>query len=305
MTLAAPKTAATADPAALLQLVESRLRSAVPDEESPPTQLHRAMRQALFAGGKRIRPLLVLSVAEACAATGDALELATLAACAVEMVHAASLVHDDLPCFDNADERRGRPSIHKQYGEALAVLVGDALLCRAFHVLALAPPTLAARTLRVMDLLGQAAGSVRGIIAGQSLELERDPDGSAARLSIDRYHTMKTAALFRFATEAGAVAAGACEVATWTELGQALGLYYQLADDLCDVRGDAEQLGKPLRADDPRCNSVHQLGESWVLSRMQSLLAQSRERVRGLTAEPHQLLALLDSVERSVARALT
>src|SRR4051794_32382232 len=129
-------------PSSLVMLLEESLEQALPLEEEHPKLLHRGMRYAVFAGGKRLRGQLLLQVAQACGATEPAWKLALRMACAIELLHAASLVHDDLPCFDDAKERRGRPSVHLKFGEAMAVLVGDALLSQAFELLADAPPEL-------------------------------------------------------------------------------------------------------------------------------------------------------------------
>jgi geranylgeranyl diphosphate synthase type II len=255
------------------------------------------MRYAVFAGGKRVRPRLLLTVASACAAGEAEWELALLSACAVELIHSASLVHDDLPAFDDAGERRGRPTVHMVYGEAMAILVGDALLTRSFEVLAEAPPRLARRALRIVHLLGQATGSREGLIGGQSLE-EGPLSGVCAPDLLSRYHAMKTAALFRLSTEAGATAAGAADTSAWAEVGACLGLAYQLADDLCDACGRAEVAGKPVRRDSAlgRPNAVALDGEHKVRSRLCGLLEQARARATALAADPGPITSLIDEL---------
>ncbi len=280
-------------------LLDERLEVILPDIDTPPSALHRAMRHAVFPAGKRIRPRLLLTVSAACAAGEAEAELAMAAACAVELIHSASLVHDDLPCFDDADQRRGRPTVHAVYGEAMAVLVGDALLTRAFEAMAETPPRLARRALRIVRLLGQATGSREGIIGGQSLE-ELAPGGFGADQPdlLDRYHAMKTAALFRLAAEAGATAAGAADASDWAEVGHCLGLAYQLADDLCDIYGDARTVGKPVQRDAllGRPNAVLATGECSTRARLHALLDRVRDKANALAVNPLPLTLLLDEL---------
>lgn len=309
----APATPAPAKPDPL----EEYLSSLLPSSDLAPQALHRAMRHAVFPGGKRIRPRLLLTVAAACAADEAETELAMHAACAIELIHSASLVHDDLPCFDDARQRRGLPTVHVLYGEPLAVLAGDALLTRAFELMAETPARLARRALRIVRLLGQATGSRDGIIGGQSLEQNDAAAALPARSAaadwsgewlpgplgfapdiLDRYHAMKTAALFRLAAEAGAVAAGATDAPAWGEVGQCLGLAYQLADDLCDTCGSEAAAGKPVRRDLDlgRPNAVVVSGEHSTRTRLQSLLDQALERTVELAAEPKPLVGLIEEL---------
>ncbi len=282
-----------ASPATDSDPVEEALLALLPPKDETPETLHRAMHHAVFSGGKRIRPRLLLTVASACAADDAEMDLAMRAGCAIELIHSASLVHDDLPCFDDADFRRGKPTVHKLFGEPMAVLVGDALLTRAFEILADTPARLARRALRIVGLVGQATGSQYGIIGGQSLE-QKGLDGSI----IDRYHAMKTAALFRLAASAGAVAAGATDSDAWGEVGQCLGLAYQLADDLCDAVCCAEIAGKPVRRDESlgRPNAALLTGESVTKQRLVALILRAQTRTRELAAEPKPLLDLIDDL---------
>ncbi|MCS6912651.1 MAG: polyprenyl synthetase family protein [Myxococcales bacterium] len=275
-----------------LEPLEERLEALLPSEAEAPQALHRAMRYAVFSGGKRIRPRLLLTVAAACAAEPIEFELALHAACSVEFIHSASLIHDDLPAFDDAHMRRGRPTVHVLFGEAIAILAGDALLTRAFEVLAEAPARLARRALRIVRLLGQATGSREGLIGGQGLEESPHPD------VLDRYHAMKTAALFRVATEAGATAAGAADTAAWAEVGHCLGLAYQLADDLCDACGTEHTAGKPVRRDVAlgRPNAVALLGEEATRLRLEELLRQARTQAEGLAVDPGPITTMLDEL---------
>jgi geranylgeranyl pyrophosphate synthase len=203
--------------------------------EEVPARLAEAMRYALLGPGKRLRPALVRMV---CRHLGGQDAQAELPAVAVEMVHTYSLVHDDLPCMDDDDLRRGRPTCHKVYGEALAVLVGDGLLTEAFGLLARAP-----RAAELVRALARGAGA-SGMVGGQALDLETvAAEADEARVS--KIHLRKTAALLGAAAELGAIAAGelgACERAR--AFGQALGLAFQATDDILDVTGTAERLGK-------------------------------------------------------------
>lgn len=294
--------------------IEERLSALLPSSDVAPQSLHRAMRHAVFPAGKRIRPRILVTVAAACAAGEAEMELALHAGCAIELIHSASLVHDDLPCFDDAMQRRGIPTVHALFGEPLAVLAGDALLARAFELLAETPPRLARRALRIVKLLGQATGSIEGIIGGQSLEqhglptLKNGASESVAAPSpssqhelpelIDRYHAMKTAALFRLAAEAGATAAGATDASAWGEVGQCLGLAYQLADDLCDTCGSEAAAGKPVRRDVDlgRPNAVVASGEQRTRARMQALIEQALARTQSLAADPKPLVKLIEEL---------
>jgi geranylgeranyl pyrophosphate synthase len=217
--------------------VDRTLAGLVPAEDTPPDVLHRAMRHALFGGGKRLRPAVLRLVSDA---FGGDPERAAGPAAAVELVHTYSLVHDDLPCMDDDDLRRGRPTCHVLFGEATAVLAGDALLTLAFEVLAGCEH--GARHTRT---LAGAAGS-RGMVGGQSLDLSLETDACGDVEAILDMHGRKTAALFAAAAEMGAIAAGASadERAQAASFGRALGLSFQAVDDLLDVTGDADTLGK-------------------------------------------------------------
>ena len=288
------------DPSALPQLIEEALDRLLPPAEAHPQHLHRAMRYSVFSGGKRLRPQLLLRVAHACGCTAVEGDLAMRVACAVELIHAASLVHDDLPCFDDAAERRGRPTVHVQYGEPMAVLVGDALMALAFETISECPPHLAPRALRLLRLLGRAAGSASGIIGGQSME-QADGGHAFAPLSpehIERYHQMKTGALFRLAAEAGGMAAGAANHAAWAQVGQLVGMWYQLADDLMDVCGHAQFMGKPVGQDAAfgRPNALLARGQGAVVAQMRGLSDEIRVAISTLSVEPEPLLAFLDGL---------
>jgi len=257
--------------------------------EAPPI-LNQALRYAVFPGGARIRPRLCLVVARAC--EPEPPPLAAAAAAAIELLHCASLVHDDLPCFDDAAVRRGRPSVHRAYGERIAVLVGDALIVLALQTLACARP--AARLSRTLGIIGRAVAGPCGIVAGQAWECESEID-------LASYQRAKTGALFAAAAAAGACAAGADD-AGWFTLGERLGEAYQIADDIRDVLGDSGDIGKPTGRDRVlgRPNAVHRLGLQSAIERLEVLVAASLDAVPDcigaaelkthIRAEAHRLL---------------
>lgn len=289
-------------PVTTLALIETWLDRLLPPVDASPEPLHRAMRYAVFSGGKRLRPQLLLQVAQACGIEQHEheLELALRAACAVELVHIASLVHDDLPCFDDAATRRGRPTVHVLFGEAMAVLVGDALLAHGVEVLTSVPRALEKRALRLVRLLVAATGSRSGLIGGQGLEqvAAHSSAGTEAWCSpelIERYHGMKTGVLFGMAAEAAAVAAGSTKTAAWAAVGQLFGRCYQLAHDLTGVRGRAAAAQKLAAAGaglGPP-NAVLSRGEQAVLTEMEAVLAELRKRATALAANPTTLLAFV------------
>ncbi len=221
--------------------IESALRASLQRCLQPghPPRLAAAMQHGVFPGGARIRPKLVLAVAYACG--DDDPVLADAAAAAIELLHCASLVHDDLPCFDNAATRRGLPSVHSAFGERLAVLAGDAMIVLAFECVGAAASAHLGRLPGLLQTVCQGVGMPHGIAAGQSWECE-------PQVVLSDYQQAKTGALFAAATMAGAQAAGA-DPAPWRALGQALGHAYQVADDIRDVLGDTLQSGKPVGQD--------------------------------------------------------
>jgi geranylgeranyl diphosphate synthase type II len=225
------------------QEVNALLVTLVPGEDAPPATIHRAMRYSLLAGGKRLRPALVLAAGEALGAPSSSL---VHAACAVEMIHTYSLIHDDLPAMDDDDLRRGRPTSHKVFGEAVAILAGDALLTRAFQVLASpqAAPD-AERRLRLVQELSAAAGTVDALIGGQVVDMESEGRPVDAE-TLAYIHRAKTGALLRACVVAGGIVAGASEgeLARLRGYGEKIGLAFQVADDILDVTSTAEQLGK-------------------------------------------------------------
>ena len=231
--------------------------------ESPPS-LGAAMRYAVIPGGARIRPRLCLAVARACG--DDEPALSNAAAASIELLHCGSLVHDDLPCFDNAAVRRGRASVHKAFNEQIAVLTGDALIVLAFQTMARAGGSAPARLGALMSLVARAVGAPHGIIAGQAWECEK-------HVSLASYQRAKTGALFAAATAAGACAAG-FQGSSWHLLGERLGEAYQIADDIRDVVSTEHELGKPTGRDAAlgRPNAVHRLGIGGAVERLEDLV---------------------------------
>ncbi len=226
--------------------VEDALRRVVPDESTPPQSIHKAMRYSLFAGGKRIRPLLAIAAAEA---VSDAPSGVVVAACTLELIHTYSLIHDDLPALDNDDLRRGRPTCHKVFGEAMAILAGDALLTLAFQVLSqlsIDP----VRKCRLIEELSVASGTVGGMIGGQVHDIEGEHKHPNAAL-LEAIHRAKTGALLRASVRMGAIYAGADEeqLGALSCYGEHIGLAFQIVDDLLDVEQPSEALGKTAGKD--------------------------------------------------------
>jgi geranylgeranyl diphosphate synthase type II len=231
--------------------VEPALDRALPPEDAWPETVHRAVRYSLFAGGKRIRPVLVLAAGEA---VGGAREQVLPFACAVEMIHTYSLIHDDLPAMDDDDLRRGKPTLHKAFGEAIAILAGDALLTRAFHLLAEVPADLDETRLRrrvqATAELGEACGTT-GLIGGQVMDLESEGRAIDA-LALERLHRAKTGALLSACVRGGALLGGATEteLALLTRYAAAIGLAFQVVDDVLDATEGADRLGKTAGKDE-------------------------------------------------------
>jgi geranylgeranyl diphosphate synthase type II len=226
--------------------VDAALDGCLPPAKERPQTIHTAMRYAVFGGGKRLRPILCLAAAEAC---GGAVSAALAPACAVELMHTYSLVHDDLPAMDDDDLRRGRATCHKVFGEGMAVLCGDALLTQAFIVIAQTPPS---KRYGVRDYLAElaAAGGSRKLIGGQVMDLEGEGK-SLGKRDLRRIHEAKTAALLTASLRLGAMTANAspAKLEALTEFGRNLGLAFQVIDDILDVTQTSEVLGKTAGKD--------------------------------------------------------
>jgi geranylgeranyl diphosphate synthase, type II len=226
--------------------IEAALDRILPPEDAQPPSIHRAMRYSVFAGGKRIRPALCL---EAARMFTENLEGAIQAGCALEFIHTYSLIHDDLPALDNDDLRRGKPTNHKVFGEAMAILAGDGLLTLAFATLASAPIE-AARRVRVIAEIGAAAGTIRGMVGGQVADVEAEGKPIDAG-TLEYIHRSKTAALIRGSIVAGAIAGGAADadIERLRRFGDTIGWAFQVVDDLLDVEESSAALGKTAGKD--------------------------------------------------------
>jgi len=254
-----------------LDRIEQTLERAVTRAQGPgaPPLLASALHYAIFPGGHRIRPHLCLAVSGACGE--DRPVVAAAAAASIELLHCASLAHDDLPCFDDADTRRGKPSVHARFGTPIALLAGDALIVLAFETLA--HEVSADRLAPLVSIISAAVGAPRGIVAGQAWECE-------AAVPLVDYQRAKTGALFVGSTMAGAAAAGA-EPEPWRTLGERLGEAYQVADDLRDVLCDADELGKPVGQDAARRrpNAATQLGIGGAKARLEDLVKAAADSI--------------------------
>jgi geranylgeranyl diphosphate synthase type II len=268
--------------------IERALDAAIGHAEGPgaPPLLAAALRYSVFPGGHRIRPQLCLAIAEACGDSDPA--AADAAAAAIELLHCASLVHDDLPCFDDADIRRGKASVHAEFGEPLAVLAGDALIVLAFETLGRGTLGTPRRLAPLLSIVAGAVGSPNGIVAGQAWECE-------AAVSLSDYQRAKTGALFVAATAAGAAAAG-MDPAPWRMLGAKLGEAYQVADDLRDILCDEAELGKPIGQDAARLrpNAASQLGIGGAKNRLEDLVRGAVDSIPACPGEV-ELRALIQA----------
>jgi len=224
--------------------IDAELDRLLPPLDEAPQTIHRAMRYSVFAGGKRIRPILCMEAANTIRDTPEGIEAA---ACALELIHTYSLIHDDLPALDNDDYRRGKLTSHKMFGEAIAILAGDALLTLSFQVLASIE---APRSTRMIAELATAAGTVNGMIAGQVVDLESQGKAPDEEL-LESIHRAKTGALLRASLRLGAIFAGAGESQynALSHYGEHIGLAFQIVDDILDVEESSEALGKTAGKD--------------------------------------------------------
>jgi geranylgeranyl diphosphate synthase type II len=253
--------------------------------DATPPGLRAAIRDAVLPGGGRLRPTLCLAVTDACGGEISPLAAADVAA-AIELLHSASLVHDDLPCFDDAEIRRGRASVQAAHGEELAILAGDGLIVLAFETIAGSPvePSMLPRLIRVV---GSAVGAAGGLVAGQAWESEGE-------VSLRAYHRAKTGALFQAAASAGAILGGQ-QAEPWAQFGARLGEAYQVADDLRDTSGDPSVIGKPVGQDAARDrpSAALALGVGGALQRLEQLVAVAMGEIPTCT-EPAAIATWLD-----------
>lgn len=277
----------------ILKRIEKGLHQAlaIAESKTAPQNLQKALHHSIFPGGARIRPQLCLAVATACGDDDPA--LSTAAASAIELLHCASLVHDDLPCFDNALVRRGQASVHAAFGERLAVLAGDALIVLAFQYVASCSMRSPLRLAPVLRTIATSVGAPHGIVAGQAWECE-------SKVQLKQYQKEKTGSLFEAATAAGAQAAGA-DADTWKPLGEWLGEAYQVADDIRDVLADQAMMGKPQGQDitHDRPSSARDLGLVGAVQHFDELVykainsipsCKGEKMLRGLVAKEAERL---------------
>ena len=276
-------------------LVDEALDRLLPRADELPASLHASMRYSVFAGGKRIRPILMLA---ACEAVGGDLPCAMPAACAMEMIHTYSLIHDDLPAMDDDDFRRGNPTNHKVYGEAVAILAGDALLTEAFIAMssvACASLVPAATLLAVIQEIGRCAGS-HGMVGGQVVDMESEGKQDIDLATVQYIHTHKTGALIKASIKAGALLGGADEqaLAAMTRYGEAIGLAFQIADDILDIEGTTEELGKDAGSDQARGKATYPalVGLAEAKKRAAELVEIALEALAGFDAKAEPLRAI-------------
>lgn len=273
--------------------VDRALGRLLPSARTKPQTLHRAMRYSLLAGGKRMRPALAIAAAEAC---GGSLERALPVACAVECVHTYSLIHDDLPCMDDDDFRRGRPTSHKVFGEAVAVLAGDALLAVAFEILADAAPTPRYPTSALLKELARASGS-RCLVGGQVADLEAE-GGKANASQLKFIHEGKTAAMISASLKMGAMSANATptHILQLEKFGMALGHAFQVIDDILDCTQSASKLGKSAGKDtrDGKATVPSLLGLEGARVKARSLTSDAKKALAGLGSRAARLHEIAD-----------
>ncbi|HWG59040.1 MAG TPA: farnesyl diphosphate synthase [Candidatus Acidoferrales bacterium] len=235
-------------------LIEEALGRLLPEEHVAPATIHRAMRYSVLGGGKRLRPILCL---EAARLFNDDATAGIAIGCALEFIHTYSLIHDDLPALDNDDLRRGRATCHKVFGDAMAILAGDALLTLAFDTLANAPVE-PQRLIRVIAEIGAAAGTVGGMVGGQVADIEAERN-SVNQEGLEYIHRSKTAALIRASVVAGAISSGAGdeEVECLRQFGENVGLAFQIVDDILDVEESSEALGKTAGKDEAQQKATY------------------------------------------------
>jgi geranylgeranyl diphosphate synthase type II len=277
--------------------IEQALHAALNAGQEPgcPPKLASAVRHAVFPGGARIRPQLCLAVARACGDTDP--RLADAAAASIELLHCASLVHDDLPCFDDSPMRRGIPSVHAAYGERIAVLAGDALIVLAFQCLAAGATHAPARLPALLSLVARRVGLPTGIVAGQAWECE-------PFVALPAYHRAKTGSLFSACTEAGALAAGS-DPLLWQAFGLCLGEAYQVADDIRDVAVASDKLGKPNGRDIALCrpSSATELGLVGAIAHFDHLLLRAVDSIPACAGAPALRALVRAESERLVPQA--
>jgi geranylgeranyl diphosphate synthase type II len=276
--------------------IDAALDRFLPGETELPHSIHKAMRYSIFAGGKRVRPILMLA---ACQAVGGHVERAIPAACAMEMIHTYSLIHDDLPAMDDDDFRRGNPTNHKLFGEALAILAGDALLTEAFKLISdrrFAAGCEPSGLLAVIHEIATCAGSY-GMVGGQVVDMESEGRQDIDLATVQYIHTHKTGALIKASVVAGALLGGAAgqQLAAISRYGEAAGLAFQIADDILDIEGTTEEIGKDAGSDEARGKATYPavLGLAAAREEAQSMMEEALRALEifGEEADPLREIA--------------
>ena len=279
-----------------ITLVDAALEIYLPKEEERPQSLHKAMRYSIFAGGKRVRPVLMLA---ACEAVGGAIDNAMPAACAMEMIHTYSLIHDDLPAMDDDDFRRGRPTSHKVFGDAIAILAGDGLLTEAFKLMTdtrFAADVDASIKIAVINEIATCAGTY-GMVGGQVVDMESEGKSDMDLPIVQYIHTHKTGALIKASVVAGALLGGADEkqLAAIRRYGEAAGLAFQIADDILDIEGTTEEIGKDAGSDQARGKATYPavMGLAAAKQEAQAMMDEAMLALEplGVAAEPLREIA--------------
>ena len=281
--------------------VDAELQRLLPTETTAPTTVHAAIRWSVFAGGKRFRPALLLAVGNTFGAPADHL---LASACALEMVHTYSLIHDDLPSMDDDDLRRGRPTCHVRFGEATATLAGDALQALAFQTIAEDQNLSAETRVRIISELARAAGTPHGMVAGQARDLEAE-SRDVSSTDLESIHRLKTGALIVAAARCGAIIANAdeFELESISDYAARLGLLFQITDDLLDVTATAEDLGKTPGKDARAKKATYPALYGIESARRQAveIHEQTRAALGSLKRPTHLLTAIADYILRRKA----
>lgn len=281
------------------RLVDARLDSLLPAESVPPQKVHAAIRWSVFAGGKRFRPLLLLAVGQTFGAPAESL---IDTACALELIHTYSLIHDDLPSMDNDDLRRGRATCHVRFGEATAILAGDALQTLAFKTVSEDETLSASKRVRLISEIARAAATPDGMVAGQAYDLDAESREVAAE-ELEQIHRLKTGALIISAARCGAIIADASEteLALITNYAAQLGLLFQITDDLLDVTATAEALGKTpgkdVRSKKATYPNLHGIEPARDLAtRVHRQARSTLEQIDHINRSPARLHAMADYI---------
>lgn len=279
-----------------ISLIDAALERYLPKEAERPVSIHKAMRYSIFAGGKRVRPVLMLA---ACEAVGGQIDKVMSAACAMEMIHTYSLIHDDLPAMDDDDFRRGRPTSHKVFGEAIAILAGDGLLTEAFKLMS-DPRSFAGSDpvarLAVIHEIAVCAGTY-GMVGGQVVDMESEGKPEMDLPTVQYIHTHKTGALIKASVVAGAVLGGAddTQLAAIRRYGEAAGLAFQIADDILDIEGTTEEIGKDAGSDEARGKATYPavMGLAAAKQEAQAMMDEAMLALEplGVAAEPLREIA--------------